>query len=345
MRDRHTHRGTITAARRAFPAPTTATTMRRVIFRETEVAGAFSSSSSPAATSAGSSHARSAADEFDRARAQPGIAQANLSSASAGRCAGCTSSSPRTRRRSSSAARGGALRRASRPAPRLADVLRVDGVALDADEPPAALRPRGLRAGLPDARGRDRGLLPGERLLHARSAERGIRWDDPAFGIEWPIPAEGRSRRRTRPGPTSSRRPRLERRVIIVDRALARAARRRPARARRRWSAPGSWAAGSRCRSSRRRRGWSSSRSPTGTPRARARRYARRPASSAVALSTARAASNGRSRAGAPAVTDDPSLLREADGVDVVARGDRRGGVRRAGRARGDRARQARRRP
>ena len=48
-----------------------------------------------------------------------------------------------------------------------------------------ALRPEGLRARLPDAGRRRRGPLHDLRPVRARAAA-GVRWDDPAFGIEWP---------------------------------------------------------------------------------------------------------------------------------------------------------------
>ncbi len=50
-----------------------------------------------------------------------------------------------------------------------------------------ALHPGGLRARLPDARGRHRGLLPDVASSTSRRA-RGVRWNDPAFGIAWPMP-------------------------------------------------------------------------------------------------------------------------------------------------------------
>ena len=43
-------------------------------------------------------------------------------------------------------------------------------------------------------------LVPGRRAPTRPAAERGLRYDDPALGIEWPLPVDRRSATRTRPG-------------------------------------------------------------------------------------------------------------------------------------------------
>ena len=60
-----------------------------------------------------------------------------------------------------------------------------------------ALRPEGVRARLPDARRRRRGLLH-DADPYVPEAAAGVRWDDPAFGIEWP-PAGAADDQRARP--------------------------------------------------------------------------------------------------------------------------------------------------
>ena len=56
------------------------------------------------------------------------------------------------------------------------------GVELTAREPAVALRARGLRPGLPDARGRQRGRSTRCPTSYVPEAARGVRWDDPALG-------------------------------------------------------------------------------------------------------------------------------------------------------------------
>ena len=59
------------------------------------------------------------------------------------------------------------------------------GCHLDQENGAGGLRPRGLRPRLPDADRRRRG--PVHDLAPVRpEASTGVRWDDPAFGIEWP---------------------------------------------------------------------------------------------------------------------------------------------------------------
>ena len=62
---------------------------------------------------------------------------------------------------------------------------------------PGTVRPR-----MPESRGRYRDLLHGLGVLHP-SAVRGVRFDDPAFGIRWPLAAR-RFRNRTASGRWSS---------------------------------------------------------------------------------------------------------------------------------------------
>ena len=78
------------------------------------------------------------------------------------------------------------LRRDRRPAAGLADARRVVRCRARRGARQRALRPEGLRARLPDARRRRRGPLHDLRPRTSPEASPGVRWDDPAFGIEWP---------------------------------------------------------------------------------------------------------------------------------------------------------------
>ena len=49
--------------------------------------------------------------------------------------------------------------------------------------------PGRLRARLRHARARQRGRLQGAPRLYAPESDGGVRWDDPAIGIDWPLPA------------------------------------------------------------------------------------------------------------------------------------------------------------
>ena len=103
-------------------------------------------------------------------------------------------------------------------------------------------------------------------------AERGLRHDDPALGIEWPLPVAV-SRDKDASWPLFDAEPDAERlrrravttgapavhRVIIVDNALAQRPGRGTPAPGRPWSAPASWAAGWPTRSSTASRAWSSS--------------------------------------------------------------------------------------
>ncbi len=75
---------------------------------------------------------------------------------------------------------------ARRPPAGLADLPRVVRRRAVGGEPARALRPGGLRARLPDARPTTPRSHYQISEFYAPSAARGVRWDDPAFGIEWP---------------------------------------------------------------------------------------------------------------------------------------------------------------
>ena len=209
------------------------------------------------------------------------------------------------------------------------------GVELTADEPAGALRPRGLRARLPDARRRHRGVLPVSEC-YTPDAEGGVRWDDPAFGIDWPT-------RTTRLSPKDASWPDYSGRMIIVDTALERARAGRQADPRRPWSAPASWAAGSRSRSRRRRRAWSSSRSRTAHRRRGARGLRAGGRRGRRARSTSREELEQAIAAGRPAITDDAAAARRRPrGSTRSSRSRARSSSARSVALRGDRARQAR---
>ncbi len=57
----------------------------------------------------------------------------------------------------------------------------------DGRERPRALHPRGLRARVPDPGGRQRGRRTRCRRTTSRRPAAGVRWNDPAFGIAWPV--------------------------------------------------------------------------------------------------------------------------------------------------------------
>ena len=199
------------------------------------------------------------------------------------------------------AARGGqarplharrALGRRPRPQARVADLPRVIRRRADGREPPAALRAGRLRARVPDARARHRGLLPGQCRLRARArggrplGRSGVR--DRVAGRR----RRGRSPRRTGAGPTTGPRgyPRDHRR----PRARAAGARERPdsRRARRRGLH------GSRHRApdrSRRPRAWSSWRSRTARLEPALQAYSRRGVDEPASTSTRSQSSSRRS--------------------------------------------------
>ena len=59
------------------------------------------------------------------------------------------------------------------------------GVELTADNRLMMFVPHGFAHGIIDPDRRHRGVLSGERF-YAPEQERGVRWNDPRFGIEWP---------------------------------------------------------------------------------------------------------------------------------------------------------------
>ena len=63
------------------------------------------------------------------------------------------------------------------------------GVGLPRRERSGSLRSRGIWAWIPDVDRRRRGSGP-PRHPHVPAAASGVRWDDPALGIEWPMAAE-----------------------------------------------------------------------------------------------------------------------------------------------------------
>ena len=123
------------------------------------------------------------------------------------------------------------VRRRGRSAAGSPTVLRWFGVELRADGVASLLHPRGVRARLPDARRRLRGPLPDDRTATCPTPARGVRWDDPAFGIEWPAPRRRRSPSATPRIPTSRReaRPRHGRPAASSAARTLAAARRRAA--------------------------------------------------------------------------------------------------------------------
>ena len=66
-------------------------------------------------------------------------------------------------------------------------LLQHVGVELTEDNRRHATGAEELRPRLPHADGRRRGDLPGVASSTRPAAERGLRYDDPAFGIEWPM--------------------------------------------------------------------------------------------------------------------------------------------------------------
>ena len=61
-------------------------------------------------------------------------------------------------------------------------------IELSARNRKALYVPEDVRARISDPGGRDRGFLSDERVLCARIASAGLRYDDPKIGIKWPLP-------------------------------------------------------------------------------------------------------------------------------------------------------------
>ena len=79
------------------------------------------------------------------------------------------------------------LRRGRRPPPRLADLRAVGGLRADRREPAHALLPVGFAHGfcvLSDVAD----VLYKQDAYYDDATERGIKYDDPDVGIEWPLP-------------------------------------------------------------------------------------------------------------------------------------------------------------
>ena len=70
---------------------------------------------------------------------------------------------------------------------RFADLQAVGCGRAHRRQPPHALHAGGHRARLHHADRRHRGLLPRLVAVGAEESESGVRWDDPAFAIEWPF--------------------------------------------------------------------------------------------------------------------------------------------------------------
>ena len=159
---------------------------RRMIFGETALDGAWVIEPERIEDERGFFARTWDADEFARARADAGSpSAASRTTARAGRSAGCTTRRRRTRRRSSFAARparSSTSPSTSGPTRPPSELVRRRALG---GEPARALRARGLRARLPDARGRPEVLYQISEA-YVPDAGRGRALDDPAFGIAWP---------------------------------------------------------------------------------------------------------------------------------------------------------------
>ena len=132
-----------------------------------------------------------------RARAgRSRVASATRRSTSApGRCAACTSRRSRTARRSSCAARAAPCTTCSSTCgPSRRRFRRWFGLELREGGTASLFAPAGLAHGFQTLE--DASEVHYQMGHHyVPEAARGVRWDDPAFGIEWPAAAAGRSRR------------------------------------------------------------------------------------------------------------------------------------------------------
>ena len=140
-------------------------------FRRRRSPAPSSSSSSGTRTSAASSRAPSAREEFARARPRTRASRSATSRSTArrGTLRGLHfQAAPHEEAKLVRCTRGRDLRRHRRPAPRLADLPPLARGRAHRRQPAHALRPRGLRARLPDARRRHRGALPDVRVLPSR---------------------------------------------------------------------------------------------------------------------------------------------------------------------------------
>ena len=237
--------------RRAFPAPTTATTMRRVIFTETELAGAFVVELERRADDRGFYARTWCADEFADARAEPARSPRRTSrSTSRGTLRGMHfQRAPHAEAKLFRCTRGAIYDVIVDLRPESPTYLRLDRRRADGRRTAGCCTCRSASRRLPDARGRHGGDLPGVRALHARARAAASATTTRRSASSGRVRCASISEKDAA-GPTSIRRPRHEARVIIVDTALAGARGARRARPRRAWWARARWAAASRCRSS-----------------------------------------------------------------------------------------------
>ena len=321
-----------------------------MIFTETSSAGAFIIDLERREDERGYLRAGVLPERVRRARPEAGdrAGERRLQPTRPGRCAGCTSSSRLRPRRSSCAARAARSSTSSSTCgPRARPISSTSRCELDAGQRPRALRARAVRARLPDAGRRHRDELLRRRVLHAGGRGRpALRRS--AAGLDWPLPVAAISREGRRSGRSSTTiepehaaggwRPRDHRRHGARGARGARDARSASAS-----SAPASWARASTNQIVNSVPGmrWSAI-SNRHAERARRASSATR-GSSRCAVDVAGRARRRRSRAAAPAVTDDPFLLCRSEQVDVICEVTGDGRVRRARRARGVRARQGRR--
>ena len=84
------------------------------------------------------------------------------------------------------------LRRRRRHAARLADLPPMDRRRALERQPPDVVSAEGLRARLPDARGRHRDRCTSSPRRISPPHQEGVRWNDPALAIAWPLGAPTR---------------------------------------------------------------------------------------------------------------------------------------------------------
>ena len=82
------------------------------------------------------------------------------------------------------------LRRRRRPAPRLADVRAVGGLRADRREPAACSTARSASRTASACSATSPTSSTSRTAYYADATERGIAYDDPDVGIEWPLPLE-----------------------------------------------------------------------------------------------------------------------------------------------------------